>query len=81
MSTVSLIKAENITKSFGNLQVLKGIHLEVEKGKIHSVVGASGAGKTTLLQILGTLSKPDSGNIIYDGRNINDFSDAELSSF
>lgn len=81
MSTVSLIKAENITKSFGNLQVLKGIHLEVEKGKIHSVVGASGAGKTTLLQILGTLSKPDSGNIIYDGRNINDFSDAELSQF
>jgi lipoprotein-releasing system ATP-binding protein len=76
-----LIKAENITKSFGNLQVLKGIHLEVEKGKIHSVVGASGAGKTTLLQILGTLSKPDSGDIIYDGRNINDFSDAELSSF
>ncbi len=81
MSTVPLIKAENITKSFGNLQVLKGIHLEVEKGKIHSVVGASGAGKTTLLQILGTLSKPDNGNIIYDGRNINDFSEAELSSF
>ena len=81
MSAESLIKAENITKSFGNLQVLKGIHLEVEKGKIHSVVGASGAGKTTLLQILGTLSKPDSGNIIYDGRNINDFSEAELSSF
>ena len=76
-----MIKAENITKSFGNLQVLKGINLEVEKGKIHSVVGASGAGKTTLLQILGTLSKPDSGDIIYDGRNINDFSDAELSSF
>jgi lipoprotein-releasing system ATP-binding protein len=76
-----LIKAENITKSFGNLQVLKGINLEVEKGKIHSVVGASGAGKTTLLQILGTLSKPDNGNVIYDGRNITDFSDAELSQF
>ena len=81
MSTVSLIKAENITKSFGNLQVLKGINLEVEKGKIHSVVGASGAGKTTLLQILGTLSKPDGGSIFYDGRNINDFSDTELSQF
>ncbi len=81
MNSGSLIKAENITKSFGNVQVLKGINLEVEKGKIHSVVGASGAGKTTLLQILGTLSKPDSGNIIYDGRNINDFSDAELSQF
>ena len=81
MSTVSLIKAENITKSFGNLQVLKGINLEVEQGKIHSVVGASGAGKTTLLQILGTLSKPDSGNVMYNGRNISDFSDAELSQF
>ncbi len=81
MSTLSLIKAENITKSFGNLQVLKGINLEVEKGKIHSVVGASGAGKTTLLQILGTLSKPDGGSIFYDGRNINDFSDTELSQF
>lgn len=81
MNSGSLIKAENITKSFGNVQVLKGINLEVEKGKIHSVVGASGAGKTTLLQILGTLSKPDSGNIIYDGRNINDFSDAEISQF
>ncbi len=81
MNSGSLIKAENITKSFGNVQVLKGINLEVEKGKIHSVVGASGAGKTTLLQILGTLSKPDSGNIIYDGRNINDFSDSELSQF
>lgn len=76
-----MIKAENITKSFGNLQVLKGINLEVEKGKIHSVVGASGAGKTTLLQILGTLSKPDSGNVMYNGRNISDFSDAELSQF
>ena len=76
-----MIKAENITKSFGNLQVLKGINLEVEQGKIHSVVGASGAGKTTLLQILGTLSKPDGGSIFYDGRNINDFSDTELSQF
>lgn len=76
-----MIKAENITKSFGNLQVLKGINLEVEQGKIHSVVGASGAGKTTLLQILGTLSKPDSGNVMYNGRNISDFSDAELSQF
>lgn len=61
--------------------MLKGINLEVEKGKIHSVVGASGAGKTTLLQILGTLSKPDGGSIFYDGRNINDFSDTELSQF
>ena len=76
-----MIKAENITKSFGNLQVLKGINLEVEQGKIHSVVGASGAGKTTFLQILGTLSKPDSGNVMYNGRNISDFSDAELSQF
>jgi lipoprotein-releasing system ATP-binding protein len=60
-----LIKAVNIKKSFGSLEVLKGITLEVPKGKIYSIVGASGAGKTTLLQILGTLSKPDEGDIFY----------------
>ncbi|NCB07231.1 MAG: ATP-binding cassette domain-containing protein, partial [Bacteroidia bacterium] len=56
-----MLKADNIKKSFGALHVLKGIHLEIPQGKIYSIVGASGAGKTTLLQILGTLSKPDSG--------------------
>jgi lipoprotein-releasing system ATP-binding protein len=76
-----LIRAEKITKSFGSLQVLKGIDLNVEKGKIHSVVGASGAGKTTLLQILGTLSRPDSGNLYFEGKNISQFSEKEIAVF
>jgi lipoprotein-releasing system ATP-binding protein len=76
-----LIKAENIKKSYGSLHVLKGINLEIPKGEIHSIVGASGAGKTTLLQILGTLSKPDSGNIFYNNRKISSFSEKELSTF
>lgn len=58
-----MIKAKNITKSFGELQVLKGVTLEVPKGKVVSIVGASGAGKSTLLQIMGTLSSPDSGSL------------------
>ena len=66
-----MISANDITKSFGNLQVLKGISLEVAAGEVVSVVGASGAGKTTLLQILGTLSKQDSGHItMQNGRHL-----------
>ena len=76
-----MIKAVNIVKSFGRLEVLKGINLEIPKGKIYSIVGASGAGKTTLLQILGTLSKPDSGQIYFNDKNISSFSEKELSSF
>ena len=76
-----LIKAENIKKSFGALQVLKGINLEIPMGKIYSIVGASGAGKTTLLQILGTLSNPDSGSIFFNNRNISSFSEKEISAF
>ena len=76
-----MIKAKNIKKSFGSLQVLKGINLEIPKGEIHSIVGASGAGKTTLLQILGTLSKPDSGEIHYNGKNVSSFSEKELAVF
>ena len=76
-----MIKAQNIKKSFGNLEVLKGINLEIPKGEIHSIVGASGAGKTTLLQILGTLSKPDSGDIFFDDKNISTFSEKEMSTF
>lgn len=76
-----LIKAVNIKKSFGSLEVLKGINLEIPKGKIHSIVGASGAGKTTLLQILGTLSKPDSGTIYFNDKKISSFSEKEISSF
>ncbi len=62
-----MITAADITKSFGNLQVLKGISLEVGRGEIVSIVGASGAGKSTLLQILGTLSRPDGGSLAIDG--------------
>ena len=76
-----MIKAQNIKKSFGNLEVLKGINLEIPTGKIHSIVGASGAGKTTLLQILGTLSKPDSGNIFFNDKNISSFSEKEMATF
>ncbi len=76
-----MIKAENIKKSFGSLEVLKGINLDIPKGKIYSIVGASGAGKTTLLQILGTLSKPDSGTIYFNDKNISSFSEKELANF
>jgi lipoprotein-releasing system ATP-binding protein len=76
-----LIQADNIKKSFGALQVLKGINLEIPPGKIYSIVGSSGAGKTTLLQIIGTLSKPDMGNIYYNGKNISSLGEKELSAF
>lgn len=76
-----MIKAENIKKSFGNLEVLKGINLDIPKGKVYSIVGASGAGKTTLLQILGTLSKPDSGNIFFKEQKISSFSEKQLAAF
>ena len=76
-----MIKAENIKKSFGQLQVLKGINLEITPGKIYSIVGASGAGKTTLLQIIGTLSKPDEGKLFYNGKNISSLSENELATF
>lgn len=76
-----MIKAVNIKKSFGSLEVLKGINLEIPTGKIHSIVGASGAGKTTLLQILGTLGKPDSGAIYFNEKKISSFSEKEISTF
>ena len=76
-----MVKAENITKSFGALQVLKGVDLQVEKGEIVAIVGASGAGKTTLLQIIGTLDKPNSGTVIVDGINVNTLNQVELSAF
>lgn len=76
-----MIRAENIRKSFGTLHVLKGISLEVPVGKIYSIVGASGAGKTTLLQILGTLSRPDSGTVFIDGREVSGMGEKELSHF
>ena len=76
-----MITAQNIKKSFGSLQVLKGINIEIPPGKIYSVVGASGAGKTTLLQILGTLSKPDNGEIYYGEKKISSLTEKELSAF
>lgn len=76
-----MIEVKDITKSFGQLQVLKGINLTVDKGEIVSIVGASGAGKTTLLQIIGTLDKPDSGSIIINGEKITGLSDNKLSDF
>lgn len=76
-----MIELENITRSFGSLQVLKGISLKVEKGEIVSITGPSGAGKTTLLQIMGSLDKPDSGHVLYNGRDITSLDEKELSAF
>jgi len=76
-----MISAEQIKKSFGEVNVLKGVDLTIEKGEIVSVVGASGAGKTTLLQILGTLDRPDTGSIIYDGTDVSLLNEKDLSTF
>ncbi|ATV32615.1 lipoprotein-releasing system ATP-binding protein LolD [Prevotella intermedia] len=76
-----MIEIKGVTKSFGSLQVLKGIDLRIEKGEIVSIVGPSGAGKTTLLQILGTLDKPDSGSVVVDGIEISTLSTNKLSEF
>ena len=76
-----MIELNNINKSFGNLQVLKDINLQIEKGEIVSIVGPSGAGKTTLLQIMGTLDKPDSGSVKYNGIDITSYKEKELSDF
>jgi len=76
-----LIKVENITKSFGELQVLKGIDLEVPAGKLYSIVGPSGAGKTTLLQIIGTLSQPNAGKIFINNQNISVMKERQLADF
>ena len=65
-----VIEASGIHKSFGSLEVLKGVDLQIEKGEVVSIMGASGAGKTTLLQILGTLSTPDSGSLVIDGTTV-----------
>lgn len=76
-----MIKLEGITKSFGSLQVLKGIDLEIEKGEIVSIVGPSGAGKTTLLQIMGTLDEPDAGTVSIAGTVVSRMGEKELSAF
>ena len=76
-----MIKAKNIRKKYGELEVLKGVDLEVEKGEIISIVGASGAGKTTLLQILGTLDKADLGELTMDETRVHTLNESELSAF
>lgn len=76
-----MIRVSDIHKRFGTLEVLKGVSLEVRRGEVVSVVGASGAGKTTLLQIMGTLSRPDSGRVEIDGQDVFRLGDKELSRF
>ena len=76
-----MITAKGITKNFGNLQVLKGIDLTINKGEIVSIVGPSGAGKTTLLQILGTLDKPNSGSLLINDTDVSNLSEEKLSAF
>ena len=76
-----MIDIKNITKSFGSLQVLKGIDLHIDRGEIVSIVGPSGAGKTTLLQIIGTLDRPDTGTVIVDNTDVTNLSSKKLSDF
>jgi len=76
-----MIQARNIHKSFGDLEVLKGVDLTVRKGEIVSIVGPSGAGKTTLLQILGTLDKPNEGEVLVDGIDFSKLGEKKLAAF
>lgn len=76
-----MIEAHNIYKSFGNVDVIKGIDIQIDKGEIVTIVGASGAGKTTLLQIIGTLEKADKGEVIINGQNVNKMNPKTLAAF
>ncbi len=76
-----MIQLHDIHKSFGTLEVLKGINLTINRGEVVSIVGPSGAGKTTLLQILGTLDRPDSGRVLFDGIDISEYKEKQLSAF
>ena len=76
-----MIPLHDIHKSFGTLEVLKGINLTINRGEVVSIVGPSGAGKTTLLQILGTLDRPDSGRVLFDGIDISEYKEKQLSAF
>jgi lipoprotein-releasing system ATP-binding protein len=76
-----MLKAQSINKSYGQLHILKGVDLEVKKGEIVTIVGASGAGKSSLLNILGTLDKPDSGQLFIDGIEVNKLNNKNFSSF
>ncbi|MCM1034404.1 MAG: ABC transporter ATP-binding protein [Paludibacter sp.] len=76
-----MIEVNNIQKSFGSLEVLKGVNLQVSRGEIVSIIGKSGAGKTTLLQIIGSLERPDKGNVLIDNTDIFSLSETELAHF
>lgn len=76
-----MLKAQSIHKSYGQLQILKGVDLEVEKGEIVTIVGASGAGKSSLLNILGTLDRPDSGRLFINNQELNQLNNKNLSAF
>ncbi|MBS1529653.1 MAG: ABC transporter ATP-binding protein [Bacteroidetes bacterium] len=76
-----MLKAQSIHKSYGQLEILKGVDLEVKKGEIVTIVGASGAGKSTLLNILGTLDKPDSGSVVIGGTDVGRLNHSDLSVF
>ncbi len=76
-----MIEIRNIEKSYDSLKVLKGVSLDINRGEIISIVGPSGAGKTTLLQIIGSLERPDSGSVSYDGENILALKDSRLAQF
>jgi lipoprotein-releasing system ATP-binding protein len=76
-----MIKISGITKSFGSLQVLRGIDLTIDRGEVVSIVGPSGAGKTTLLQIIGTLDRPDSGSVLIDSVDVTSLSQKKLADF
>ena len=81
MQTDSMIQLHGITKSFGSLQVLRGIDLQVNRGEVVAIVGPSGAGKTPLLQIMGTLDRPDEGEVIIDGENVSRLSATKIAHF
>ena len=76
-----MLEANKIVKTYGNVEVLKGIDVQIDQGEVVSIVGPSGAGKTTLLQILGTLDFPTSGHVTYSGENITQMNDAQLGAF
>ncbi len=76
-----MIEVKNIWKSFGSLQVLKGVNLQVGQGEIVCIIGQSGAGKTTLLQIMGTLDKPDKGQVLFDGKDVFTLGETALAEF
>ena len=76
-----MLQAEGLVKSYGNLTILKSVSLHIQAGEIVSIVGSSGAGKTTLLSLLGTLAKPDSGTIAFEGTVLNTLNNRKLAAF